>query len=294
MLSSSGIAPGHGLLLMEIGTVIVTVEEFTRHLKMVKPNGDGWTAMCPAHDDCAPSLSIRQGDDGRVLVHCHAGCPVEEIVEAMGISVSDLFAEEALRSRIVVGNGSASSAVMPLFDPSEIDKMHTALTTKQRGILRDERCLSDEVIDRYQIGVTMKFGAVRVTIPIRNAAGEFEDIRCWLHPKRRTEATAKILHWEKGYGGPRLFPIDMLQHKELVLVAGELDALALISNGVDAITVTAGESTWPDTLSKQIASSTTTCVIVVPDNDETGVKGAQRRAASLHTHGLAVRVASWE
>ncbi len=51
---------------MEIGTVIVTVEEFTRHLKMVKPNGDGWTAMCPAHDDCAPSLSIRQGDDGRV------------------------------------------------------------------------------------------------------------------------------------------------------------------------------------------------------------------------------------
>ena len=55
---------------------------------------------------------------------------------------------------------------MPLIDPTEIAEMHEALTPKQRGILRDERCLSDEVIDRYQIGVTMKFGAVRVTIPI--------------------------------------------------------------------------------------------------------------------------------
>ena len=77
-------------------------------------------------------------------------------------------------------------------------------------------------------------------------------------------------------------------------MAGELDTLALISHGIDAITATTWESTWPDTLSQQIASSATTSVIVVPDNDETGTKGAQFRAASLHTHGLAVRVASWE
>ena len=39
-----------------------------------KPNGRGWMARCPAHDDRTPSLSIAQGDDGRVLLKCHAGC----------------------------------------------------------------------------------------------------------------------------------------------------------------------------------------------------------------------------
>ena len=31
-------------------------------------------ARCPAHDDRKPSLSIRDADDGKVLVRCHAGC----------------------------------------------------------------------------------------------------------------------------------------------------------------------------------------------------------------------------
>jgi hypothetical protein len=29
---------------------------------------------CPAHEDQDPSLSIRDADDGQILVHCHAGC----------------------------------------------------------------------------------------------------------------------------------------------------------------------------------------------------------------------------
>jgi len=183
---------------------------------------------------------------------------------------------------------------MPVIDPATISAMHEALTPKQHGIISKDRCLSDEIVNVYQIGVTMKYGAPRVTIPIRNAAGAFEDVRCWLHPKRRTNGSPKILHWEKGYGGVRLYPIDMLQQTELVLVAGELDALAMISHGIPSITATAGESTWPDALSRQIASSSVTSVIVVPDNDETGGKGALVRVASLHAHGLAVRLASWE
>jgi hypothetical protein len=36
--------------------------------------------MCPAHDDRAPSLSISEGDDGRTLLKCHAGCSTADIV----------------------------------------------------------------------------------------------------------------------------------------------------------------------------------------------------------------------
>ena len=37
-------------------------------------SGSNWMAPCPAHEDREPSLSIRDVDDGKVLVHCHAGC----------------------------------------------------------------------------------------------------------------------------------------------------------------------------------------------------------------------------
>lgn len=56
-----------------------------------KPNGRGWLARCPAHDDRTPSLSIAQGDDGRALLHCHAGCEVKAICGALGIEERELF-----------------------------------------------------------------------------------------------------------------------------------------------------------------------------------------------------------
>ena len=58
-------------------------------VKRTKPGS--WLACCPAHDDKSPSLSIRETVDGRVLVHCFAGCAVHEIVSAVGLDVSDLF-----------------------------------------------------------------------------------------------------------------------------------------------------------------------------------------------------------
>lgn len=65
-------------------------------LERVKQTGpDTWLASCPTanhrHGDRSRGLSIREGDDGRVLVHCHAGCPVDEVVAALGLELSDLF-----------------------------------------------------------------------------------------------------------------------------------------------------------------------------------------------------------
>ena len=39
----------------------------------------------------AQSLSIGQGDDGRALVHCHAGCSPEAVVIAVGLTLRDLM-----------------------------------------------------------------------------------------------------------------------------------------------------------------------------------------------------------
>jgi hypothetical protein len=45
--------------------------------------GSGWAARCPAHDDREPSLSIRDGDNGKVLIRCHAGCDQGRVIAAL-------------------------------------------------------------------------------------------------------------------------------------------------------------------------------------------------------------------
>ena len=57
-------------------------EAIARSLKGALPNGQGWMACCPAHDDHTPSLSIRDAS-GKVLVYCHAGCQQGKVIEAL-------------------------------------------------------------------------------------------------------------------------------------------------------------------------------------------------------------------
>ncbi len=67
------------------------MEKVLSRLDAVKSHGRGHLARCPAHDDHNPSLSIREGDDGRVLVHCFAGCDARDVARAMGLTMGDLF-----------------------------------------------------------------------------------------------------------------------------------------------------------------------------------------------------------
>lgn len=59
-----------------------------------------WVACCPAHQDKHPSMTIRELDDERVLVHCFAGCDVEQILAAIGMSFDALFPDKALDNRL--------------------------------------------------------------------------------------------------------------------------------------------------------------------------------------------------
>jgi hypothetical protein len=60
-------------------------------LEAVAPRGDGWIALCPAHDDHLPSLSIAEGEDGRCLLKCFAECETKDVVAALGLQLGDLF-----------------------------------------------------------------------------------------------------------------------------------------------------------------------------------------------------------
>lgn len=70
-------------------------ENFLSRLDKVKQKGQGsWVACCPAHSDTSPSLAIDVGKDGRLLLHCWAGCSNLDVITSVGVSWEELYPEE--------------------------------------------------------------------------------------------------------------------------------------------------------------------------------------------------------
>ena len=72
----------------------MTFEDLLSRFDAVRSTGSGYSARCPVHEDRVSSLSISQGDDARALIHCHAGCSLDDLLMTLGLSLSDLFDDE--------------------------------------------------------------------------------------------------------------------------------------------------------------------------------------------------------
>ena len=73
---------------MTLPEILARIETATRHKSSA--SGDDYLCRCPAHDDGTPSLSVSEGDGGRILFKCHAGCSFESVISALGISAAEL------------------------------------------------------------------------------------------------------------------------------------------------------------------------------------------------------------
>lgn len=130
------------------------IEEILSRLEHVRKSASGWTACCPAHEDKDPSLSVTEGDDGRILVNCFAGCSVENICAALNIRLSDLFANK---------NGNAPQAAPPKAAPPKAKPAeHTPFQGTEEmvqemrvALARSRECL-DYICGR---GVSLKVAA---------------------------------------------------------------------------------------------------------------------------------------
>lgn len=71
----------------------MNASELVGRLDGVQGRGPYWRAICPSHQSKhrTRSLAVREADDGRILVHCFAGCGIEEITGALGIDLVDLY-----------------------------------------------------------------------------------------------------------------------------------------------------------------------------------------------------------
>jgi len=59
-------------------------------VRATSKNGS-YNCLCPAHDDRSASLSIKICDDGRVLIHCFAGCDIQNILSSVGLTLDDII-----------------------------------------------------------------------------------------------------------------------------------------------------------------------------------------------------------
>jgi len=113
---------------------MVPIEQLLSSLLKVRKVGIGrWIACCPAHNDSKPSLAIRETDDGRVLLHCFAGCSANEIVSALGIEMADLFPEANRDHHKAVRRPFAATDVLKIV-ATEVTIAYIAASDLAKGV----------------------------------------------------------------------------------------------------------------------------------------------------------------
>ena len=132
------------------------LETLLSRLEKVRRTGLGtYLACCPAHADRTASLSIREKDDGAVLLHCFAECSVQEVIAAVGLELSDLFtprdqghhvkpdrrpfpATDALRAvafeALVVSAAASALLAGHPFTPADRERLSMAATRIQSAL----------------------------------------------------------------------------------------------------------------------------------------------------------------
>lgn len=132
----------------------MAVQDLLSRLDRVKRTGpDSWSARCPSHDDKGPSLSIRETDDGTVLLHCFAGCSVHEVVQAAGVKIEDLFPPKQT-------NAKPQRRPFPAESVIEVFAQESAIVLLVANAVRSKKDISDvdwrrflTAVDRIQRGL---------------------------------------------------------------------------------------------------------------------------------------------
>ncbi len=95
-----------------------TAGKLISRLDGVVPRGAGrWNARCPAHDDKAPSLSIRE-TEAKVLLHCFAGCAAEDVLTAVDLTWNDLYPDSGKAAY----RAACAQKFTMQYDPMEIER----------------------------------------------------------------------------------------------------------------------------------------------------------------------------
>lgn len=223
---------------------------------------------CPFHEDTKPSCSVSVPE--RIFV-CHAGS-----CGAKG-DIVDLLAASANQPRSVILEDLSTRYELDdvkIVEPSVVERWHKRIW--DAGPLLAElrkRAISDDTIKQRKIGEE----GGRVTIPVPNQSGDWVNVRKYLPGASGADKMRNM----RGRGSGRWYPADQLSFGTVLLVGGEMKALAAIQqlekHGIGVISWTS-EKRIPTPSLKELEGKS---VYVCMDIDAAGRKAAHANLMAL-------------
>lgn len=227
------------------------LEDVLRRLDGVKRSGSGYSARCPAHDDKNASLSVKQGDNGGIVLHCHAGCTPEQVVGALGLSMKDLF---------------------PDGDRPRQEYRPRPTSREDKGRIAAQYDYTDE---NGQL-------LARKTRWETAVEGKRKKTFTWGHPAGQGFQSGR-----NGMAVPYRLP-ELVKAESVFLCEGEKDVLTLQRYGKPAVSLPDGaNSKWLPSFTEALRGKR---VVILQDNDEPGKACAARCANALHGAAASVKV----
>lgn len=234
-------------------------------LDNVGKSGDGWSARCPAHDDENNSLSIRVGDDDRVLMHCHAGCAPEDILEELGLEWRDLFVESSRRRN---GRGKGRASIPP--KAAATVQPSAGLTLEQYA---GAKRLPLDFLRELGLANISLSGASAVRIPYLDPSGAEVAVRHRLALAKSSEGDNRF-RWKTG-AKPTLYGLWRLDGARkagyVVLVEGESDCHTLWHQNVPGLGIP-GAANWREEWAEYLDGIQTIYIVVEPDEGGQAVR----------------------
>src|SRR5438132_2171042 len=145
------------------------VARVLERLDGVRRTRRGALARCPGHQDHRPSLDVAEGDDGRALLYCRAGCRTSEILGAIGLRYADLFPPRA------GGSQRMSSRSRPMDEADQA--RHDVLAEARRQQARLEQ-YSELFAESDSIRVCDR--VIREARALATRLGPRDDVFAWL------------------------------------------------------------------------------------------------------------------
>jgi len=224
-------------------------------------NGKGWITRCPAHDDRRPSLSISEGDDGRVLLHCHAGCSNDDILSTINVSLAELFPSGSVPRRQRQQNrsrsGESGSSADSRRDGRRFQSADEAIKAMSRGRGRPSAEWSYRNATNATVGMVVRWDETDPDNP--------DDCRKIIRPLAQRDdgwAVAAMPEPRPLYGLPELNDAG-----RIFVVEGEKCVDALQSLGLTGTTWAGGSNAVHKTDWTPLAGCD---VVIIPDNDDAG------------------------
>jgi hypothetical protein len=246
--------------------MLADFEDVLDRLDVATRNGEKAMSFCPTHDDRTnPSLSLK-AENGRLLLHCFAGCRPEDIVSELGLQMKDLFSEG--------GGGSSIPPNTPARLHAQSENPHTNGPNERAS--GDARSKHGCTLKQYSKEKKLPEGFLRglgltdvtymekpaVRIPYPDEEGQEVAVRF----RVSLDADEKF-RWRSG-DKPRPYGLRLLEEAReagfVVLVEGESDCHTLWFYEIPALGIP-GASNWRDGWATYLNGIEKIYAVVEPD-----------------------------